>query len=140
MAQSWPPSFHPRMLLMSCFWEPVTKFTSVTRNYIDKPEADGALILPPPKPSLHHCYVLRVVNATQLKLHRKERNRDKDLRSHLGIEIEISSTEGRALTDFPNPCSSSGCTKVKSCLFIVKLGSKKLHYLPFLRFLAQLCQ
>ena len=39
------------------------------------------------------------------------------MRSHLGIEIEISSTEDRALTDYANPCSSSGCTKAKSCLF-----------------------
>ena len=30
----------------------------------------------------------------------KERSRKKDLRSHLGIELETSGTEGRALTNF----------------------------------------
>ena len=36
-------------------------------------------------------------------LHGNKRSRNKGFRSHLGIELETSRTEGSALTDYPNP-------------------------------------
>ena len=42
------------------------------------------------------------INENSVPIYRyfKERSRKKDLRSHLGIELETSGTEGRALTNF----------------------------------------
>jgi len=78
-------------------------FMSVAQNshYLtNKPEADGELILPP---SLHKCSVLRVFKDIY-QATRKRRSRNKDLRSHQGIDLRISRTDGRALTNHANPC------------------------------------
>ena len=63
-------------------------FSSITHdsNSTDKLEDEGALILTPPPP-LQQCSVL--------KLHRKERSRNKDVISPR-IELRTSRTEGRA--------------------------------------------
>ena len=67
---------------------------SVTRNNnsTDKPKADGALILPS---SLDQCCVLP--DLKQVYASRKGKN--KDLRSHLEIELETSREESRTLTN-----------------------------------------
>ena len=47
---------------------------SVARNshMINQPEANGALVLPPP---LHYCFILRVFKATESYTERKEGER-----------------------------------------------------------------
>ena len=54
-----------------------------------------------------------------LKLHRKERSRKKDLRSHLGIKIGTSGTE--VLTECANPSSGvKGLNKIKFMALTVR--------------------
>ena len=83
-------------------------FTSVTGNshLTNKPEADGALILQPPpfSPSVLRFTVSRVLKS-YVKQYGKERSRNKDLRSHLGIELGTSRTEGRAIISCADPSS-----------------------------------
>lgn len=56
--------------------------------------------------TVHPLSVLHFMDVySYLKLNGKERSHKKDLRSHLGVAIGISSTEGRALTNSANPSS-----------------------------------
>ena len=60
----------------------------------NNPEADGALNLPP-APRLSPSLLRFTGIESYFKLHGKERNRKKHLRSHVGIELAITShTEG----------------------------------------------
>ena len=61
-------------------------------------------------PVLPQCFVLRVVKAIESYVKGKKWKQGL-LRSHLRIILRSSSTEGRALTNFANPCR--GCSQKK---------------------------
>ena len=58
------------------------------------------------------------------KPHGKERSRNKDLRSHQGIDLRISRTDGRALTNRANPCP---------CYSLLLLSGRSLLVFQFCR-------
>ena len=75
-------------------------FTSVARNshLNNKLEAQGALIPPPPLPSIRAPFY----GSLKLLYAKRKGNKSK-VWSHLGIDLRASCTEGRALTNCANP-------------------------------------
>ena len=91
----------------------------------NKPEADGELILPP---SLHQCSALRAFkDIYQATL--KRRSRNKDLRSHQGIDLRISRTDGRALTNRANLCPCNSLLVLSGLSLLVLFIGHSAQYL-----------
>ena len=85
----------------------------------------------PPPPSLYHCYVLRVVNAAWSYIEKKEI--ETRILGHISESKSKSpAQEGHTLTDYANPCSSLGCTKAKSCLFLRETRIEETSLFTFL--------
>ena len=86
-------------------------FTSVARIVIRRtilrPMVPSFYLSPPPV-SISASFYRFTGTWSYLKQYGKERSQNKDLRSHLGIKLGTSCTEGRALINCANPSSLKG--------------------------------